>query len=72
LSGKHRRNQATPEGTRQFAGWKEPPVYDEGRLWDIIDSILAIADARGVSGAQIALALGSRKARSNGHQRRSQ
>ena len=56
LSGKHRRNQKTPEGTRQFAGWKEPPIYDEGRLWDIVDALVAIGDARGVSAAQIALA----------------
>jgi aryl-alcohol dehydrogenase-like predicted oxidoreductase len=56
LSGKHRRNQATPEGTRQMAGWKEPPIHDEGKLWDIVDVIVAIAEARGVSGAQVALA----------------
>jgi aryl-alcohol dehydrogenase-like predicted oxidoreductase len=56
LSGKHRRNQKTPEGTRQFAGWKEPPIHDEGKLWDIVDALVAIADERGVSGAQIALA----------------
>jgi aryl-alcohol dehydrogenase-like predicted oxidoreductase len=56
LSGKHRRNKAAPEGTRQFAGWKEPPVYDEGKLWDIVDVIVAIGDSRGVSGAQVALA----------------
>ncbi|SIR42447.1 MULTISPECIES: aldo/keto reductase [Acidiphilium] len=56
LSGKHRRDQKTPEGTRQLAGWKEPPINDEARLWDIIDVLVEIADARGVSGAQIALA----------------
>jgi aryl-alcohol dehydrogenase-like predicted oxidoreductase len=37
LSGKHRRNQAAPEGTRQFAGWTEPPIRDENRLWNIVD-----------------------------------
>jgi aryl-alcohol dehydrogenase-like predicted oxidoreductase len=56
LSGKHRRDQKTPEGTRQLAGWKEPPVRDEGRLWDIVDALVEIAEARGVSGAQVALA----------------
>jgi len=56
LSGKHRRNQKTPEGTRQFAGWKEPPVRDEAKLWDIVDALVAIADRREVSGAQVALA----------------
>lgn len=56
LSGKHRRNQKTPEGTRQFAGWKEPPIRDEGKLWDIVEALVAIAEGRGVSGAQVALA----------------
>ncbi len=56
LSGKHRRNQAAPEGTRQFAGWKEPPIRDENRLWNIVDALVSIADGRGVSAAQVALA----------------
>ncbi|HKJ94170.1 MAG TPA: aldo/keto reductase [Gammaproteobacteria bacterium] len=56
LSGKHRRNQATPEGTRQLAGWDEPPIDDEERLWDIVDVLVEIADGRGVSAAQVALA----------------
>jgi len=56
LSGKHRRNQATPEGTRQFAGWTEPPIRDENRLWNIVDMLVEIGDSRGVSAAQVALA----------------
>jgi aryl-alcohol dehydrogenase-like predicted oxidoreductase len=56
LSGKHRRNQATPEGTRQFAGWTEPPIRDENRLWDIVDTLVEIGDSHGVSAAQVALA----------------
>ena len=56
LSGKHRRNKAAPEGTRQFAGWKEPPIRDENRLWDIVDALVAIGETHGVSAAQIALA----------------
>ena len=55
LSGKHRRD-VTPEGTRQLAGWSEPPIRDEDRLWAIVDTLVAIAEARGVSGAQVALA----------------
>ncbi len=55
LSGKHRRNQAAPEDSRQFAGWTEPPIRDENRLWDIVDSLVSIADGRGVSPAQVAL-----------------
>ncbi|HYC25761.1 MAG TPA: aldo/keto reductase, partial [Roseiarcus sp.] len=56
LSGKHSRNQKTPEGTRQFAGWKEPPIRDEARLWDIVDTLAGIGAKRGVSPAQVALA----------------
>ncbi|MEX2692035.1 aldo/keto reductase [Rhizobium mongolense] len=56
LSGKHRRNQAAPEGTRQFAGWTEPPIRDENRLWNIVETLVAIAENRGVSAAQVALA----------------
>jgi aryl-alcohol dehydrogenase-like predicted oxidoreductase len=56
LSGKHRRNQAAPEGTRQTAGWREPPIRDENALWAIVDELIAIGAAHGVSAAQIALA----------------
>ena len=56
LSGKHRRNQKTPKGTRQLAGWTEPPIRDENRLWNIVDALVAIGEARGVSAAQVALA----------------
>lgn len=56
LSGKHRRGQPTPEGSRQFAGWTEPPIRDVERLWDIVDVLVQIGEERGVSAAQIALA----------------
>jgi aryl-alcohol dehydrogenase-like predicted oxidoreductase len=56
LSGKHRRDKATPEDSRLAKGWTEPPINDENRLWNIVDELVAIADARGVSGAQVALA----------------
>ncbi|CAK7255131.1 MULTISPECIES: aldo/keto reductase [unclassified Shinella] len=55
LSGKHCRNQAAPEGTRQFAGWTEPPIRDEDRLWNIVDALVDIGEGRGVSAAQVAL-----------------
>ena len=45
LSGKHRRNKAAPEGSRQLAGWTEPPVRDENALWD--DRRRAGRDRRG-------------------------
>ena len=56
LTGKHRRDQAAPEGSRQFAGWTEPPIRDVEKLWAIVDVLVEIGAARGVSAAQIALA----------------
>jgi aryl-alcohol dehydrogenase-like predicted oxidoreductase len=56
LSGKYRRDAQAPEGTRRFQGWDEPPVYDEGKLYDIIDVLVEIGAARGVSAAQVSLA----------------
>jgi len=56
LSGKYRRNQPTPEGTRRFAGWDEPPVHDEDRLYDTVDALVEIAEVHDVSAAQVALA----------------
>jgi len=55
LSGKYRRDHKTPEG-RQMAGWNEPPVRDENALWAIVDELVAVAAARNVSAAQVALA----------------
>ena len=55
LSGKHRRDK-TAEGSRFVAGWKEPPIHDEDKLWAIVDELIAIADKRKVSAAQVALA----------------
>ena len=56
LSGKYRRGQDAPEGSRHFGGWDEPPVYDEERLYDTIDVLVEIADGHSVSAAQVALA----------------
>ncbi len=56
LTGKHRRGRPTPEGTRQFAGWTEPPIRDAERLFDIVEVLVAIGAARDVSAAQVALA----------------
>jgi aryl-alcohol dehydrogenase-like predicted oxidoreductase len=56
LSGKHRRDLAVPKGTRQLAGWPEPPIRDRERLWRIVDELVSIAENRGVSAAQVALA----------------
>lgn len=53
LSGKYGRDKAT---ARQLAGWSEPPIRDENRLWAIVDALAGIGKARGVSAAQVALA----------------
>jgi aryl-alcohol dehydrogenase-like predicted oxidoreductase len=55
LSGKYTRN-SRPDDGRQVRGFREPPIEDWDKLWDIVDVINAIAGARGVSGAQVALA----------------
>lgn len=56
LSGAHRRGEPAPAASRQAKGWTEPPIRDMERLWSIVDVLVAIGQARGVSAAQIALA----------------
>jgi aryl-alcohol dehydrogenase-like predicted oxidoreductase len=56
LSGKYRRGQAPPEGSRHAGEWDEPPVYDEDKLYDTIDVLVEIAEAHEVSPARVALA----------------
>jgi aryl-alcohol dehydrogenase-like predicted oxidoreductase len=56
LSGKYRRGQDAPGGSRHVSDWDEPPVYDEDRLYDTIEVLVEIANGHGVSGAQVALA----------------
>ena len=56
LSGKYRRGQDAPEGSRHVTDWGEPPVYDEDALYDTIDVLVEVAEGRGVSPAQVALA----------------
>src|SRR5262245_22979292 len=56
LSGKYRRGQQPPAGSRQLTDWGEPPVYDGDALYDTIEVLVGIAQERGVSAAQGALA----------------
>jgi aryl-alcohol dehydrogenase-like predicted oxidoreductase len=56
LSGKYRRGEQGPQGSRQLTTWNEPPVYDEDALYDTVDVLVEIADSHGVSAAQVALA----------------
>jgi aryl-alcohol dehydrogenase-like predicted oxidoreductase len=56
LSGKYRRGQQAPEGSRHFQNWGEPPIHNEEQLYNIIDVLVEVADFRKVSAAQVALA----------------
>ncbi|MGF7149502.1 aryl-alcohol dehydrogenase-like predicted oxidoreductase [Sphingomonas zeicaulis] len=57
LSGKYRRNQPEPEGTRKAANWDEPPVRDVEALYDIVEVLVEVAKGyEGATPAQVALA----------------
>src|SRR3954471_1263318 len=56
LSGKYRRGEQGPEGSRHLTDWNEPPVRDEDQLYDVIDALVEIAEGHGVSAAQVAIA----------------
>ena len=56
MSGKYRRGQQPPAGSRQLTDWNEPPVYDQEKLYDTVDVLTAVGAEHGVSAAQVALA----------------
>src|SRR5487761_703003 len=57
LSGKFRRNAERPENSRHLSEeWDEPPVRDQEKLYDTIEVLVDVAQAHGVSPAQVALA----------------
>jgi aryl-alcohol dehydrogenase-like predicted oxidoreductase len=56
LSGKIRRGQRGPEGSRALSDWDEPPVRDQEALYDIVEALVNTGEAHGVSAAQVALA----------------
>jgi aryl-alcohol dehydrogenase-like predicted oxidoreductase len=56
MSGKYRRGQEAPAGSRQLTDWNEPPVYDQETLYDTVAVLVAIGAEHGVSAAQVALA----------------
>ncbi|HMN87214.1 MAG TPA: aldo/keto reductase [Bauldia sp.] len=56
LTGKFRRGRKNPAGTRHEKEQREPPIRDWEKLYDIVEAIVAVADARGVSPTQVALA----------------
>ncbi len=55
LSGKYRRGKQPGEG-RHLNGWNEPPVRNEDQLYDTVEVLIGIAEARGATPAQVALA----------------
>jgi aryl-alcohol dehydrogenase-like predicted oxidoreductase len=56
LSGKYRRGAGGLEGSRVLTEWNEPPVPDVEKLFDIVDVLVEVGEAHGVSAAQVALA----------------
>ncbi len=60
LSGKYSRGAdgeiMGPKGSRHLGDWHEPPINTPDRLFATIDVLREVADGRGVSGAQVALA----------------
>src|SRR4051794_23697456 len=56
LSGKYRRGQEPPAGSRQLTEWDEPPVHDQEKLFDTVAVLASIGGSHGVSAAQVALA----------------
>ncbi|HEX7663280.1 MAG TPA: aldo/keto reductase [Polyangiaceae bacterium] len=56
LTGKYRRGQAAPAGTR-LAKWKERYAkFDNDANWKIVDALVAVADSIGKPPSQVALA----------------
>jgi aryl-alcohol dehydrogenase-like predicted oxidoreductase len=56
MSGKYRRGQDGPEGSRHVGEWDEPPVRDPEALYDVIDVLVEVGEEHGVSAAQVSLA----------------
>jgi len=56
LTGKYRRDERPASGARHLTDWNEPPIYDEGKVHDVVDVLVSVASARGVPPAQVALA----------------
>ena len=56
LSGKFRRDAPEPEGSRHLTDWNEPPVPDQEKLYDIVETLVEIGKAHEVSAARVALA----------------
>ena len=56
LTGKYRSHEPMPQDTRFALNFSEPPIRDEIQLYNIVDVLLNLAEAREVTAAQIAIA----------------
>ena len=56
LSGKYRRGQAPPAGSRFDARKDRVASYDNDRTWRVVEAVDRVAESRGVSSSQVALA----------------
>lgn len=56
LSGKYGRHRTAPAGSRHTTEWSEPPIYDQDKMYDIIEALVEVAGEHGHSPAQTALA----------------
>jgi aryl-alcohol dehydrogenase-like predicted oxidoreductase len=56
LSGKFRRGEEGPAGTRRVQMGRSPGIVDQDRAFDVVEALAAVAAKRGVSVAQAALA----------------
>ena len=55
MSGKYRRD-ADPDEGRHIGEWDEPPVPDRDAVYDVIDVLVEVGEAHGVSAARVSLA----------------
>lgn len=56
LTGKYRRGQEWPAGTRQNGDWNEPPIDDWEKVFDLVEVLVQAADGLGATPAEVALA----------------
>lgn len=56
LTGKYRRGVTPSSAARHLTEWDEPPMYDEDKVYDVIDVVVDVAAAHNVPPAQVPLA----------------
>jgi len=56
LSGKYRRDQQWPDGSRMTSDWKEPPIDDWDHAFGVIEAAQAVAESRALTTSQVSLA----------------